>query len=97
MPTQQYGVLRGRVKAVGRTAADPPADQRLPGSSQLGEQFSQHGQPVAVLVQLDAAPHSKSGYAWSTSDGPPYDVDSMTPASGAVHLAAQHPIDWLLP
>ncbi|MFE1173926.1 HlyD family efflux transporter periplasmic adaptor subunit [Streptomyces sp. NPDC058773] len=97
VPTQQYGVLRGRVKAVGRTAQSRQRISTFLGSTQLGEEFSRRGQPVAVLVQLDAAPHSTSGYAWSTSDGPPYTVDSMTPASGAVHLAAQHPIDWLLP
>ncbi|MFC9239861.1 HlyD family efflux transporter periplasmic adaptor subunit [Streptomyces decoyicus] len=97
VPSQQYGVLRGRVKAVGRTAQTRQRIGAYLGNSQLGEQFSQHGQPLAVLVQLDPAPHSASGYSWSTSDGPPYAVDSMTPASGAVHLAAQHPIDWLLP
>ncbi|MFC9232157.1 HlyD family efflux transporter periplasmic adaptor subunit [Streptomyces decoyicus] len=97
VPSQQYGVLRGRVKAVGRTAQTRQRIGAYLGNSQLGEQFSQHGQPLAVLVQLDLAPHSGSGYAWSTSGGPPYKIDSMTPASGAVHLAAQHPIDWLLP
>ncbi|MGW7489080.1 HlyD family efflux transporter periplasmic adaptor subunit [Streptomyces sp. NPDC054786] len=97
VPSQQYGVLRGRVKAVGRTAQTRQRIGAYLGNSQLGEQFSQHGQPLAVLVKLDASPHSASGYAWSTSGGPPYAVDSMTPATGAVHLAAQHPIDWLLP
>ncbi|MFJ9852189.1 HlyD family efflux transporter periplasmic adaptor subunit [Streptomyces sp. NPDC101150] len=97
VPAQQYGVLRGRVQAVGRTAQTRQRIGAYLGSSQLGEQFSQHGQPVAVLVKLDRAPRNKSGYAWSTSDGPPFAVDSMTMAGGAVHLAEQHPIDWLLP
>ncbi|MFH8570106.1 HlyD family efflux transporter periplasmic adaptor subunit [Streptomyces sp. NPDC017993] len=97
VPTQQYGVLRGRVKAVGRTAQTRQQITGSLGSSQLGEQFSRQGQPVAVLVELERAPGNKSGYAWSSSDGPPYAVDSMTLAAGSVHLAAQHPIDWLLP
>lgn len=97
VPSQQYGVLRGRVKAVGRTAQTRQRIGAYLGNSQLGEQFSQHGQPLAVLVQLEAAPRNASGYAWSASGGPPYALDSMTPATGAVHLAAQHPIDWLLP
>ncbi|MFE3887548.1 HlyD family efflux transporter periplasmic adaptor subunit [Streptomyces lydicus] len=97
VPSQQYGVLRGRVKAVGRTAQTRQRIGAYLGNSQLGEQFSQHGQPLAVLVQLDAAPHNASGYTWSASGGPPYALDSMTPVTGAVHLAAQHPIDWLLP
>lgn len=97
VPTQQYGVLRGKVKAVGRTAQTRQRITALLGSSQLGEQFSQHGQPVSVLVRLDRSSRTKSGYAWSSSDGPPYAVDSMTLATGAIHLPEQHPIDWLLP
>ncbi|MCX4585197.1 HlyD family efflux transporter periplasmic adaptor subunit [Streptomyces sp. NBC_01481] len=97
VPTQQYGVLRGRVKAVGRTAQTRQRITGFLGSSQLGEQFSKAGQPVEVLVRLDASSGTKSGYSWSTSQGPPYAVDSMTLATGSVRLAQQHPIDWLLP
>ncbi|MEV0371286.1 HlyD family efflux transporter periplasmic adaptor subunit [Streptomyces sp. NPDC050636] len=97
VPTQQYGVLRGHVQAVGRTAQTRRQITGFLGSSQLGEQFSQKGQPVAVLVRLDRSAGTKSGYNWSSSDGPPYAVDSMTPATGSVRLAEQHPIDWLLP
>ncbi len=97
VPTQQYGVLRGTVKAVGRTAQTRQRITGYLGSSQLGEQFSQDGQPVAVLVRLDASRATESGYTWSSSDGPPYEIESMTLASAAVHLSEQHPIDWLLP
>ncbi|MET7620649.1 HlyD family efflux transporter periplasmic adaptor subunit [Streptomyces sp. NPDC005408] len=97
VPTQQYGVLRGRVKEVGRTAQTRQRISGFLGSSQLGEQFSKAGQPVAVLVTLDPSRGTKSGYSWSTSQGPPFAVDSMTLATGAVRLAEQHPIDWLLP
>ncbi|MBT2510386.1 HlyD family efflux transporter periplasmic adaptor subunit [Streptomyces sp. ISL-98] len=95
--TQQYGVLRGRVKAVGRTAQTRQRISGFLGSSQLGEQFSQQGQPVPVLVRLERSSATKSGYVWSSSGGPPYAVDSMTLATGAIRLAEQHPIDWLLP
>ncbi|KIZ16263.1 HlyD family efflux transporter periplasmic adaptor subunit [Streptomyces natalensis] len=97
VPSQQYGVLRGHVQAVGRATQTRQSIGTYLGSSQLGEQFSQHGPPVAVLVKLDRSAQTRSGYAWSTSDGPPFAVDSMTMAGGAVHLAEQHPIDWLLP
>jgi pyruvate/2-oxoglutarate dehydrogenase complex dihydrolipoamide acyltransferase (E2) component len=97
VPTQQYGVLRGEVKAVGRIAQTRQRITGFLGSSQLGEQFSQQGQPVAVLVRLDRSSATESGYAWSSSGGPPYALDSMTLATGAVRLAEQHPIDWLLP
>lgn len=97
VPTQSYGVLRGKVKAVGRTAETRQKITGFLGNSQLGEQFSKDGQPVAVLVSLERSGSTKSGYAWSSNDGPPYAVETMTLANGAVHLAEQHPIDWLLP
>lgn len=97
VPAQQYGVLRGKVTAV---AASPQTRQQISGflgDSQLGEQFSQHGRPLAVLVRLDRSSATKSGYRWSSADGPPYPVDSMTLTTGSIHLADQRPIDWLLP
>ncbi|MBA4865666.1 HlyD family efflux transporter periplasmic adaptor subunit [Streptomyces sp. PSKA54] len=97
VPKDEYGVLRGRVKAVGRTAETQQQITAFLGDSQLGAQFSQQGRPVAVLVRLDRSSVTKSGYKWSTADGPPYALDSMTQATGAIRLAEQRPIDWLLP
>ncbi|MFD7445048.1 hypothetical protein [Streptomyces sp. NPDC059909] len=97
VPAQQYGVLRGRVKAVGRTSQTRRQITGFLGDGQLAEQFSKQGRPVPVLVQLERSPRTKSGYAWSSQDGPPYAIGSMTLATGAVHLADQRPIDWLLP
>ncbi len=96
-PTEKYGVLRGRVKAVGRA---PQTRQQLTGflgNAQLAEEFSKEGQPVAVMVQLERASGTESGYRWSSDEGPPYALDSMTMADAAVHQPAQRPVDWLLP
>ncbi len=97
VPTQQYGVLRGHVESVDRNAESAQEIGAFLGDSQLGEQFTRKGRPVAVLVRLDTSSATKSGYRWSSADGPPYPLDSMTLASGSVRLADQHPIDWLLP
>ncbi|MFE2427718.1 HlyD family efflux transporter periplasmic adaptor subunit [Streptomyces sp. NPDC059373] len=92
----RYGVLRGHVESVGRTSQSAQQIAAFLGDSQLAEAFGK-SRPVAVLVRLDASATTKSGYRWSSSSGPPYGIDSMTLTSGAVHLAAQRPIDWLLP
>ena len=97
VPTQRYGVLRGRVKVVGRTAPTRRHITAFLGNSQLGEQFSRSGQPVAVVVELERSTATRTGYAWSTSDGPAYALDSMTPVSASVHLPSQRPVDRLLP
>ncbi len=97
VPTQTYGVLRGQVKAVDRSAQSAQQISAFLGDSQLGEQFTKKGRPVAVLVKLDTSRKTKSGYRWSSADGPPFALTSMTMASASIRLADQRPLDWLLP
>ncbi|MET9117339.1 HlyD family efflux transporter periplasmic adaptor subunit [Streptomyces longwoodensis] len=97
VPAQRYGVLRGRVKSVDRTAQSARQIAAFLGDGQLGEQFTRTGRPVAVLVRLDTSPTTKSGYRWSSHDGPPYALTSMALATGSIRLADQRPVDWLLP
>ncbi|MEU5320238.1 HlyD family efflux transporter periplasmic adaptor subunit [Streptomyces sp. NPDC021056] len=97
VPTQEYGVLRGHVKSVDRSAQSAQQISAFLGDSQLGEQFTKDGRPVAVLVKLDKAAGTKSGYKWSSKDGPPFTLTSMTVATGSIRLADQRPVDWLLP
>ncbi|MDI3422035.1 HlyD family efflux transporter periplasmic adaptor subunit [Streptomyces luteolus] len=96
VPTEQYGTLRGSVKAVGRATQSRQRITGFLGDKELAGQFTRGGPPVAVLVQLEKS-GTKSGLAWSAAGGPPFALDSMTPADGALHLAEQRPIDWLLP
>lgn len=97
VPTQQYGVLRGHVKAVDLTVQSQQQIASFLGDSQLGEQFTKKGRPVAVLVRLDRSSGTKSGLKWSSADGPPFALSSMTLATGSIRLADQRPMDWLLP
>ncbi|MGR4853880.1 HlyD family efflux transporter periplasmic adaptor subunit [Streptomyces violaceus] len=97
VPTQEYGVLRGHVKSVDRAAQSSQQIAAFLGDSQLGEQFTKKGRPVAVTVRLDKSSGTKSGYKWSSADGPPYKLTSMTMASGSIRLTDQRPVDWLLP
>ncbi|MFR0355401.1 HlyD family efflux transporter periplasmic adaptor subunit [Streptomyces sediminimaris] len=97
VPTQEYGVLHGHVKSVDRSAQSAQQIAAFLGDSQLGEQFTRKGRPVAVLVRLDRSSRTKSGYRWSSRNGPPFRLTSMTMASGSIRLADQRPVDWLLP
>ena len=97
VPTQQYGVLRGHVKSVDRSVQSQQQIAAFLGDSQLGEQFTKKGRPVAVLVRLDRGSGTKSGYKWSSADGPPYALTSMMSATASIRLADQRPVDWLLP
>jgi hypothetical protein len=90
-------VLRGHVKSVDRSVQTSQSIAAFLGDSQLGEQFTRKGRPVAVTVRLDRRAGTRSGYAWSSQDGPPFELTSMTLATGSIRLADQRPVDWLLP
>ncbi|MEV8067090.1 HlyD family efflux transporter periplasmic adaptor subunit [Streptomyces sp. NPDC085995] len=96
VPAERYGVLRGRVTAVDRTGQSAQRIGAFLGDARLGEQFAGKGRPVAVLVRLETAA-TKSGYRWSSADGPPFRLESMTLADASIRLAGRHPVDWLLP
>jgi multidrug efflux pump subunit AcrA (membrane-fusion protein) len=97
VPAEEYGVLHGHVTSVDRSAQSARQIAAFLGDSQLGEQFTRDGRPVAVLVKLDRSPGTKSGYAWSSADGPPFTLTSMTMATGSIRLPGRRPVDWLLP
>lgn len=97
VPRQRFGVLRGRVKDVGRAPQTQAQIAGFLGDPRLAAQFARQGSPVAVLVELEGSTATASGYRWSTAGGPPYPLDSTTPVTGAVHLPPQRPVDWLLP
>jgi multidrug efflux pump subunit AcrA (membrane-fusion protein) len=97
VPSQEYGVLRGEVKSVDRSAQSAQQITAFLGDSHLGEQFTKKGRPVAVTVELVKSSATKSGYRWSSAQGPPFPLTSMTLASGSVRLSDERPVDWLLP
>jgi len=97
VPSQEYGVLHGEVKSVDRSAQSPQQIAAFLGDSQLGEEFTRKGRPVAVTVELEKSSRTKSGYEWSSADGPPFKLTSMTLATASIRLADRRPVDWLLP
>ncbi|CAL9341721.1 HlyD family efflux transporter periplasmic adaptor subunit [Streptomyces sp. enrichment culture] len=97
VPSEEYGVLRGRVESVDRTAQSAGQIASFLGDPALGEQFAREGRPVAVTVELRTSSTTKSGYAWSSADGPPFRLTSMTLASASIRLADRRPVEWLLP
>ncbi|MEU3443107.1 HlyD family efflux transporter periplasmic adaptor subunit [Streptomyces griseoincarnatus] len=97
VPSQEYGVLRGEVTEVDRSAQSPRQIAAFLGDTQLGEEFTRDGRPVAVTVKLKRSDSTESGYAWSSADGPPFELTSMTLAAGSIRLSDRRPVDWLLP
>ncbi len=97
VPQEQFGVLRGEVRSVGRAPQTQAQIGGFLGDAQLAAQFAQQGNPVAVVVRLERSAATESGYLWSSTDGPPYAIASRTLVTGSVELSTERPVDWLLP
>lgn len=109
------GADSGLHGAVAQVGAAPQSRARLTaflGDPDLAAAFSTKGDPVPVVVRLDArvatagysTPASMTPGAASggTSGATPSSAAaggpvSMTPVAASVRLSAQHPLDWMLP
>ncbi|MFI6346105.1 DUF2118 domain-containing protein [Streptomyces sp. NPDC050560] len=96
-PEQRYGVLRGTVRTVDRTARTKEQLTTALGDEDLAARLTGHGGSLTVLVTLTPSSRTHSGYAWSSPSGPPFALASMTSVDGSVRTARQHPYAWLLP
>ena len=94
---EEYGFLKGTVESVsGLPATDAAADAIL-HNTRLVEQLFARGNPIIVTVELIADTATPSGFAWSTSQGPPTDITSGTLAEGQIVVQRQRPITLVLP
>jgi biotin carboxyl carrier protein len=94
-PTEQFGVLRGTVQAIGQFPQTEAQIASFLGDPQLARRFSAQGQPLSVTVRITTG-RTISGFAWSTKSGPPFPVDSRTLVTAQVHLPPIKPIDWVV-
>ena len=94
--SQQFGVLRGKVSGVGQFPESRQQVSEFLGDDQLGARFTGGGQPLKIIVDLQPASNTASGYTWSSKTGPPYRIDSRTLVTGAIHLSSVRPINWVI-
>jgi multidrug efflux pump subunit AcrA (membrane-fusion protein) len=91
-----FGVLRGTVTSVGELPQTTDAIGQFLGDDQLADQFTAHGAPLIVEVDLIVLPDAVSGLAWSIGKGPPHRIEPRSLVTGSVRVPPVRPVDWLL-
>lgn len=92
-----YGFMLGQVISVGEFPATRQGMLRVLGSEELVQALSGAGAPIEIRVHLMLDPQTPSGYAWSSSQGPPLQIDSGTFCTAWIKIRQQRPISLVLP
>jgi hypothetical protein len=94
---EEFGFMLGQVGSVG----DFPASRRgmlsRLGSEELVDALSSGDASIEVRVTLARDPQTTSGYAWSSVQGPPMQIDSGTLCMAWIEISTQRPLDLVLP
>jgi len=90
--SERYGLLRGRVAAVGEFPTTLQAMRRTLGNEDLARSLSAGGAPIQVEVELLHDDRTASGFQWTTPSGPPAALQNGTPCTADVVLSIQAPL-----
>lgn len=94
---EEYGFIYGRVRSVTSFPVTPQAMLAVIGNEQLVGEFTQAGTPVELRIELVADPTTPSGFRWSSSQGPPFTLNSGIISQAAITLSEKQPISYILP
>jgi len=92
-----YGSINGKVMSVGEFPETEEGLMAQLGNESLVQTMMEAGPPIAVTISLNRDPDATSGFAWSSSYGPPFTISSGTTASASVTVRDVAPIGLLLP
>lgn len=95
-PSAAYGLLRGTVAAVGQYPLYPAAMNSLLGGDPALSGYISSDAPWLITVDLIPSAGNPSGFAWTSTSGPPGPLHSLTSVSGTVTLGSQTPVSFVL-
>jgi multidrug efflux pump subunit AcrA (membrane-fusion protein) len=95
-PPQAFGLLRGRVRSISPYPLTAQALIGLLGDPLAVQTYVRGGAPRQVVVDLIPDPTTRSGFAWTSTGGPPYALRSQVKTVGTIVLGAKSPVSFIL-
>jgi biotin carboxyl carrier protein len=95
-PSAAFGLLQGRVAAVSQYPLDAASLNNLLGGDPALSGYTSSGAPWLVTVDLTPRAGSPSGFAWTSTEGPPEPLHSLTSVTATVSLGSQSPVSFVL-
>jgi HlyD family secretion protein len=93
----EYGMIRGTVRAVSETPATTAGMMNVLRNDQMVKTLSANGAPFMVAIDLQADASTKSGYAWSASQGPALHLTGGTVADSEIVVLERRLLGVFIP
>lgn len=94
---EEFGFMVGKVKSISPYPSTPESMMSILGNGRLVQDLSGSSAPLKVLVSLEVDPTTKSGFKWSSPNGPPVGVFGGTLCSGSIVVSERKPIGFVIP
>lgn len=94
---EEYGYMLGSVTSVSEYPASAKGMMQTLGNEQLVTRLSGQGASLEVHVDLVIDDRYQSGYRWSSSKGPPMNINSGTFCDASIIISKQRPISMVIP
>jgi HlyD family secretion protein len=91
---EEYGFMKGEIALVGEYPVTSDAVKATTGNDQLVKEFLESGTKIQVDVKLLQNSATASGYAWSSSGGPPFKIEGGTKVAVSVVAAKTSPFNY---
>jgi len=97
MPAEDYGSMIGKVISVSSYPVTAESMATKLQDENLIKKILATGPKYSVTVDFKIDPNTVSGFAWTSSVGPPVKINSGTLATGTIVLEKRSPISFVLP
>ena len=97
VPQEEYGYLIGEVTTVGEIPITPEGMNQVVRNQTLVQQLLGNSPKIEIRVGLILNSENPSGFDWSTSQGPPYQISSGQQVTINVVIERVSPIIWVMP
>ncbi|MDR3406298.1 MAG: NHLP bacteriocin system secretion protein [Chthoniobacter sp.] len=94
---EEFGFMVGTVKSISGYPSTPENMLSILGNGRLVQDLSGSSAPLKVIATLKMDPTTKSGYKWSSPNGPPVGVFGGTLCSASIVVSTRKPIGFVIP
>lgn len=92
----EYGYIKGEVLDVSRYPASKEVVYSYLGNINLVDEFFYEGSPFLVKIKLKRNTKTNNGYAWTTNNGPQFDLDAGTTVTAKIIYQTSSPVNLFI-